>query len=85
MKEKNLYFYQLKALLKKDISLLFRKRVAILIFGGPFLLMFLMIGLPSLFGTEQSFALLVYSDDLGYGGNVIGDAIIGNLSDRTFW
>ncbi len=81
MKEKNLYFYQLKALLKKDISLLFRKRVAIFIFGGPFLLMFLLIGLPSLFGSEQSFTLLVYSDDLGYGGNLIGDAIIGNLSE----
>ncbi|MCG3226606.1 MAG: ABC transporter permease [Candidatus Heimdallarchaeota archaeon] len=71
---------QFRAILKKDLSMLFRKRVAIFVFGGPFIMMFILLGLPSLFTTQQAITLLVYSDDLGYTGVNIGDAIIGNIS-----
>ena len=71
---------QLKTLLKKDLRLLFRKRVAIFVFGGPFIMMFLLIGLPSLFGSQQTSSLLICSDDIGYSSTNIGDSIIGNIS-----
>lgn len=71
---------QLKTLLKKDLRLLFRKRVAIFVFGGPFIMMFLLIGLPSLFSSQQTSSLLICSDDLGYTGANIGDSILGNLT-----
>ncbi|MHA1668358.1 MAG: ABC transporter permease [Candidatus Heimdallarchaeaceae archaeon] len=71
---------QLKSLLKKDLSLLFRKKVAFFIFGGPFILMFILIGLPALFGSEQAVVMLVYSDDVGVSNINIGSAIIGNLT-----
>ncbi len=71
---------QLKTLLKKDLRLLFRKRVAIFVFGGPFIMMFLLIGLPSLFSSQQTSSLLICSDDLGYSSTNIGDSIIGNIS-----
>ncbi|MBY9000951.1 MAG: ABC transporter permease [Candidatus Heimdallarchaeota archaeon] len=80
MKEDKFKLYQLKALLKKDISLLFRKRVAIFIFGGPFILMFLLIGLPALFTSQEAITLLVYNEDTGYTDINIGESVIGNLS-----
>ncbi len=71
---------QFKAILKKDVSLLFRKRVAIFVFGGPFILMFILLGIPALFTSQQAVALLVFNEDIGYNQNEIGEAIIGNLS-----
>ncbi len=71
---------QLRALLKKDLRLLFRKRVAILVFGGPFLLMFLLIGLPSLFSSQQTQILLICSDDQTYTNVNVGDSVLGNLT-----
>jgi hypothetical protein len=71
---------QLRALLKKDLRLLFRKRVAIFVFGGPFLMMFLLIGLPSLFGSQQAVTLLICSEDLTYLNVNVGDSVIGNIS-----
>ncbi|GAH69899.1 unnamed protein product, partial [marine sediment metagenome] len=80
MKEDKFHLNQLKALLKKDISLLFRKKVAIFIFGGPFILMFILIGLPALFTSQEALILIVYSEDSGYLGANIGDSIVGNIS-----
>ncbi len=80
MKEDKLHLNQLKALLKKDISLLFRKRVAIFIFGGPFILMFILIGLPALFTSQSAIVLLVHSEDIGYLDSNIGESIVGNIS-----
>jgi ABC-type Na+ efflux pump permease subunit len=60
--------------------MLFRKRVAIIVFGGPFIMMFILLGLPSLFTTQQAITLSIYSDDIGYTGVNIGDSIIGNIS-----
>ena len=80
MKSDKISFNQFKTILKKDLSLLFRKRVAIFVFGGPFILMFILLGIPSLFGSQQAIALLVYSDDMGYSGVNIGDSVIGNIS-----
>ena len=71
---------QLQTLLKKDLRLLFRKRVAIFVFGGPFIMMFLLIGLPSLFSSQQTSSLLICSDDLGYLSTNIGDSIVGNIT-----
>ena len=71
---------QFKAIFKKDISLLFRKKVAIFVFGGPFILMFILLGIPALFSSQQAVALLVYNEDLGYNQANVGDAIIGNLT-----
>ncbi len=80
MKEDKFHLNQLKALLKKDISLLFRKKVAIFIFGGPFILMFILIGLPALFGSQSAIILLVHSEDIGYLDTNIGESIVGNIS-----
>ena len=80
MKEDKLHLNQLKALLKKDISLLFRKKVAIFIFGGPFILMFILIGLPALFTSQGAIVLLVHSEDIGYLEANIGESIAGNIS-----
>ncbi|MHA1550770.1 MAG: ABC transporter permease [Candidatus Heimdallarchaeaceae archaeon] len=80
MKEDKLHLNQLKALLKKDISLLFRKKVAIFIFGGPFILMFILIGLPALFTSQGAIVLLVHSEDIGYLEANIGESIVGNIS-----
>ncbi len=80
MKEDKFKLYQLKALLKKDISLLFRKKIAIFIFGGPFILMFILIGLPALFTSQEALILLVHSEDLGYLDANIGESIVGNIS-----
>ena len=71
---------QLKALLKKDISLLFRKRVAIFIFGGPFILMFFLIGLPALFTSQEAVIMYVFNEDIDYNGVNIGEAVVGNIS-----
>ena len=59
MKEEKVSTKQFKALLKKDLSLIFRKRVAFFIFGGPFILMFVLLGIPSLFTTQQAITMLV--------------------------
>ena len=80
MKKDNLNSKQLKALLKKDLRLLFRKRVAIFVFGGPFIMMFLLIGLPSLFSSQQTLTLLICSDDQNYTDINIGESIIGNVT-----
>ena len=80
MKEDKFHLHQLKALLKKDISLLFRKKVAIFIFGGPFILMFILIGLPALFTSQGAIVLLVHSEDIGYLDSNIGESIAGNIS-----
>ncbi|MHA1691179.1 MAG: ABC transporter permease [Candidatus Heimdallarchaeaceae archaeon] len=80
MKEDKLHLNQLKALLKKDISLLFRKKVAIFIFGGPFILMFILIGLPALFTSQEAIIFLVHSEDVGYLDANIGESIVGNIS-----
>jgi len=80
MKEDKLHLNQLKAILKKDISLLFRKKVAIFIFGGPFILMFILIGLPALFTSQGAIILLVHSEDIGYLEANIGESIVGNIS-----
>ncbi len=80
MKEDKFHLNQLKALLKKDISLLFRKKVAIFIFGGPFILMFILIGLPALFSSQSAIILLVHSEDIGYLETNIGESIVGNIS-----
>ena len=80
MKEDKFHLHQLKALLKKDISLLFRKKVAIFIFGGPFILMFILIGLPALFTSQSAIVLLVHSEDIGYLDSNIGESIAGNIS-----
>jgi ABC-type Na+ efflux pump permease subunit len=80
MKEDKFHLNQLKALLKKDISLLFRKKVAIFIFGGPFILMFILIGLPALFSSQSAIILLVHSEDIGYLDTNIGESIVGNIS-----
>ncbi|MHA2357697.1 MAG: ABC transporter permease [Candidatus Heimdallarchaeaceae archaeon] len=82
MKEEKILGKQFKALLKKDLSLIFRKRIAFFIFGGPFILMFVLLGLPSLFTTQQAITVLVFSEDLDYNGVNIGDAIIGNISHQ---
>ena len=71
---------QLQTLLKKDLRLLFRKRVAIVVFGGPFLLMFILIGLPSLFTSQQKMTLLVCSDDQSYLGVDVGDSVVANIT-----
>lgn len=80
MKKVNLFPAQLKVLLKKDLSLLFRKKVAFFIFFGPFLLMFLMIGLPAMFTSSQPLEFYVYNADGGYNGINIGTSIVGNLT-----
>ncbi|MCE7742968.1 MAG: ABC transporter permease [Candidatus Heimdallarchaeota archaeon] len=72
---------QLRALLKKDLRLLFRKRVAIFVFGGPFIMMFLLIGLPSLFSSQQTMVLLICSDDQLYSGVNIGNAVVDNITN----
>jgi ABC-type transport system involved in multi-copper enzyme maturation permease subunit len=80
MSKSNISLKQFRAILKKDLSMLFRKRVAIFVFGGPFIMMFILLGLPSLFTTQQAITLLIYSDDTGYIGVNIGESIIGNIS-----
>jgi len=80
MKKDKTHTHQLKALLKKDIRLLFRKRVAIFVFGGPFIMMFLLIGLPSLFSSQQTMNLLFCSDDQDYLGVNVGEEIIVNIT-----
>ncbi|MHA1203164.1 MAG: ABC transporter permease [Candidatus Heimdallarchaeaceae archaeon] len=80
MKKERLKSNQLKALLKKDLRLLFRKRVAIFVFGGPFIMMFLLIGLPSLFSSQQTMVLLICSDDQVYSDVNIGSAIVDNIT-----
>ncbi len=71
---------QFKAILKKDLSLLFRKRIAIFVFGGPFILMFILLGVPALFSSQQALPLLIYNDDIGYNQTNIGEAIVGNIT-----
>ncbi len=72
---------QFKAILKKDLTLLFRKKVALFIFGGPFIIMFAMFAIPYLFSGQHALSLVVYSADEGAFGKNIGSAIVGNLSD----
>ncbi len=74
------FFAELKALLKKDISILFRKKIAIFIFGGPFLILFLMLGLPLLFGAPEPMVITIYNEDQGYENYNIGDNILANLT-----
>jgi len=71
---------QFIAILKKDLSLLFRKKIILLIFFGPFLLIFLIVGLPALFSSTKPLFLYVCNDDLGYHGVNIGQAILANLT-----
>lgn len=80
MRKIKLFDPQLKALLKKDIALLFRKKVAFFIFFGPFLLMFFIIGLPTLLSSTETMHLYVFNEDLGYNSTNIGTNIVGNLS-----
>ncbi len=80
MKKEKQKSKQLQTLLKKDLRLLFRKRVAIIVFGGPFLLMFILIGLPSLFTSQQKMTLLVCSDDQTYLDVNVGDSVVANIT-----
>ena len=80
MSKRNFNITQFKALLKKDLSLLFRKKIALFIFGGPFILMFVMFVIPSLFSSTESLQLLIYNEDSGYLSTDIGDSIVGNLT-----
>ncbi len=73
-------FKEFKALFKKDLSFLFKKKVAFFIFGGPFLLMLFMIGIPTLFGSTEPMVVRAYSADIGVTNINVGDNIIGNLS-----
>ncbi|MCK4897038.1 MAG: hypothetical protein KAS47_09520, partial [Candidatus Heimdallarchaeota archaeon] len=59
---------------------MFRKKIAIFIFGGPFILMFILIGLPALFTSQDAIILLVHSEDIGYLDTNIGESIVGNIS-----
>ncbi|MHA1305010.1 MAG: ABC transporter permease [Candidatus Heimdallarchaeaceae archaeon] len=80
MVKKSFNTLQFKAILKKDLSLLFRKKIALFIFGGPFVLMFVMFVLPSIFIGTDTLTLVVFNEDIGYQEINIGDAIVGNLS-----
>ena len=42
--------------------------------------MFILLGIPALFTSQQAVALLVFNEDIGYNQNIIGDAIVGNLT-----
>ncbi|UJG41656.1 MAG: ABC transporter permease [Candidatus Heimdallarchaeum aukensis] len=78
--KKKLNLQQFKAILKKDLSLLFRKKIAFFIFGGPFLLMFFMFIIPTLFSTSTQLNLLIYNEDQGYMDQNIGDLIVQSLN-----
>ena len=80
LNKKSLNLQQFKAILKKDLSLLFRKKIAFFIFGGPFLLMFFMFILPTLFSTSTTLNLLIYNEDQGYMEQNIGNQIVLLLS-----
>ena len=77
---KKLNLQQFKAILKKDLSLLFRKKIAFFIFGGPFLLMFFMFIIPTLFSTSTQLNLLIYNEDQGYIDQNIGELIVQSLN-----
>ncbi|MFW9924993.1 MAG: ABC transporter permease [Candidatus Thorarchaeota archaeon] len=76
---------QFKAILKKDLRLVFTAKTMLIIILVPFIMMFAIISLPALFiGTAET-TITFYSADVGaIIPNYIGTPIAINLGDNAF-